>query len=47
MIVVNPRKKTVAFHRSPTDMVVFKESDAIEGGDVAPGWRMPIRELFQ
>ena len=46
VVVVNPRKRTVAVHRSGGEGVVLTEEDELDGGDVVPGWRVPIRELF-
>ena len=42
VIVVNPRRRSVRVHRSPTEIDDLVEGDAIEGGDVVPGWSMPI-----
>jgi hypothetical protein len=33
-------------YRSRSDVVVVAESEEIDGGDVVPGWRIPVRELF-
>jgi Uma2 family endonuclease len=46
VLVVNPRRRTVAVHRSPTNVTVLTEADQIEGGDVVPGWVLPVRALF-
>lgn len=46
VIVVNPRNKTVRVHRSPTDVVSLTIDDTLDGGDVVPGWRMPLTEIF-
>ena len=46
VIVVNPRRRSVRVHRSPTEVDDLVEGDAIEGGDVVPGWSMPISGLF-
>jgi Uma2 family endonuclease len=46
VVVVNPRKRTATVYRSRSDIAVLTESDALDGGDVIPGWRLPIRELF-
>ncbi len=45
VIVVNPHRRTVAVHR-PTSITVLTENDAVEGGDVVPGWRVSVQELF-
>lgn len=46
VIVVNPRRRTATIHRSPTDVRPLTENDAIDGGDVVPGWTLPLRDLF-
>ena len=46
VIVVNPRRRSVRVHRSPTDIDDLVEGDVIEGGDVVPGWSMPVSGLF-
>lgn len=44
--MLNPRHRTVAVHRSPTDMRHLTIDDTLDGEDVVPGWRLPVRELF-
>lgn len=46
VIVVNPRKRTATVYRSLTDIVVLLEDAEMDGGDVVPGWRLPVRYLF-
>ncbi|MYC06014.1 MAG: Uma2 family endonuclease [Chloroflexi bacterium] len=46
VIVVNPRNNTVRVHRSPTDVVSLTIDDTLDGGDVVPGWRMPLTEIL-
>ena len=43
---VNPHNKTVKVHRSPTDVVALATTDSLNGGDVVPGWRMPLSDIF-
>src|SRR3712207_5653401 len=40
--VFNPKKKTAAVYNSPTDFHVLNETDALEGGDVLPGFRLEL-----
>lgn len=47
VILVNPRRRTVNLHRSPTDMTTLTESDTLELDDIVPGWRMPIQDIFE
>jgi Uma2 family endonuclease len=46
VIVVNPRRRAATVYRSPSDIVILSENDTIDGGDVVPGWTLPLRELF-
>ncbi len=46
VIVVNPRQRSVTVYHSRTDILRLTEADTLEGGDVIPGWQLPIREVF-
>jgi len=46
VIVVNPRQRSVTVYHSRTDMIRLTEEDALDGGDVVPGWQLPITEVF-
>ena len=46
VVVVNPRTQQVLVHLSPTEVKVLGVEDTLGGGDVVPGWMLPIRELF-
>jgi Uma2 family endonuclease len=46
VIVVNPRKRAVTVYRSRTDIAILTEEELIEGGEVVPGWTMPVTSLF-
>jgi Uma2 family endonuclease len=46
VIVVNPRRRTVTIHRSRDQVRQLTEADTIEGGDVVPGWSLPVAVLF-
>ena len=46
VILVMPRKRAVTVYRSLTDMMMLTEHDMLDGGDVVPGWKIPVRELF-
>ena len=46
VIVVNPRHRTVAVHRSPTDVRHLTVGDTIDAEDLLPGWTVPVRQLF-
>jgi len=46
VIVVNPRRRAATIYRSPSDVQLLTADDSIEGGDVVPGWTLPLRHLF-
>lgn len=46
VIVVNPRGRTVAAHRSATEVRHLTADDVLDGEDVVPGWSVPVKELF-
>jgi len=44
--VLYPATRSVAVHRSLEDVRVLSEEDALEGGEVIPGFACEVRELF-
>jgi Uma2 family endonuclease len=46
VVTVNPRLRSATVFRTRSNIQVLRENDAIEGGDVVPGWTLPLRELF-
>jgi Uma2 family endonuclease len=46
VIIVHPTRRTVAVHRSGTAVDLLGESGVLDGGDVVPGWSVPVRDLF-
>lgn len=46
VVVVNPRKRAVTVYRSLSDVVVLTNHDILDGGDVVPGWKLPLGNLF-
>lgn len=47
VIVLEPSTHTVKVYRSTTDDIILTEADTLDGGDVVPGWRMPVSEIFE
>lgn len=43
---VNPRRHTVTVYTSPTTSTRLTEADTLTGGDVLPGFALPLAELF-
>lgn len=46
VIVVDPWKRWVTVYHSRADIHVLGENDVLDGGDVVPGWTLPVKELF-
>ena len=44
--VVNPKRRSVSVYRSMTDVARLSEADELEGGEVVPGFRCKVSELF-
>ena len=44
--VVSPKLHAVTVYRSLTDVTVLTERDKLDGGDVVPGFTIPIAEIF-
>ena len=47
VVVVDRRRRTISVHRSQTDVAIFTETDTTEIDDVIPGWRMPVRDVYE
>ena len=46
VLVLDPRRRTVAVHRPGADARHLTVDDTLDGEDVVPGWSVPVRELF-
>jgi Uma2 family endonuclease len=44
--IVDPKTRTVAVYTSVRKPTILKESQTLDGGDVLPGFALPLRELF-
>jgi Uma2 family endonuclease len=44
--VVDPDKKTVTVFTGPDDSTTLTEADTLTGGDVLPGFELPLAEYF-
>ena len=45
VVVVNPRNHTVQSH-TLDGVTELTEADTLDGGDVVPGWRLPVADIF-
>jgi Uma2 family endonuclease len=43
---VDPESRTVQVYTSPEDSITLTERDTLDGGDVLPGFQLPLKELF-
>ena len=46
VVVVNPRNRTATVRVAGMNPVILNVGDTLDGGDVVPGWRMPVAEIF-
>lgn len=46
VVVVNPRRRTVAVHQPGQVVRVLTEADVLDGEQVVPGWQLPVRAIF-
>jgi len=44
--LVNPVTRTVVDFRAEMDPLTLSESDTLDGGDILPGFRVPVAEIF-
>ncbi|MGQ9909799.1 MAG: Uma2 family endonuclease [Candidatus Flexifilum sp.] len=44
--VVYPRQRRIAVYSSPLRSQIVTEADTLDGGDVLPGFRVPVRKIF-
>jgi Uma2 family endonuclease len=47
VIVVNPRRRTASIYRPPWSVQLLTEADTLDGGEVVPGWTLPVAALFE
>jgi len=43
---VDRKRRTVTVHRSPAEVVTLPEQDELDGGEVGPGFRNRVAEIF-
>ena len=46
VVVMNPRQRSATVYKSPSDITALAEADVLIGGDIVPGFRLAIREIF-
>jgi Uma2 family endonuclease len=45
--VVYPSQSMVYVYTSPKDLRILTEGDELDGGDVVPGFRIPVQRIFE
>ena len=45
--VVSPQQQTVKVQCSLKDITVLTEDNVLDGGEVVPGWQLPVKEIFE
>ena len=46
VVVVDSRRRVAVVHIPGREPVTLTEQDALDGGDVVPGWSMPVADIF-
>ena len=46
LVVIDPHQRNATVCRAPGDICVLTEGDMLDGGDVVPGWKMPLEDVF-
>jgi Uma2 family endonuclease len=44
--IVNPQNRTITVHSNCSEIVVLTVSDTIQGGDLLPGFSLPVANVF-
>lgn len=44
--IIDPKTKTADVYTSPTDCRHLRAAQSLDGGDVLPGFKLPLKELF-
>jgi Uma2 family endonuclease len=47
VIVIDPRTRTLHAYRRPDRVVVLREAESLDAGDVVPGLLIGVADLFQ
>ncbi len=47
VLIVNPRGRTVTVRRSEREALILSEEETIQGGEVVPGWTLPVGDVFR
>jgi Uma2 family endonuclease len=45
--VIRPRTQTITVYRSLSEIRVLTAADTLDGGDILPGFTVPVKEIFE
>ncbi|MBI4265967.1 MAG: Uma2 family endonuclease [Acidobacteria bacterium] len=45
--VVSPKRRSVSLHRAGAPVVVLRDTDTLDGGDVVPGFTLRVAQIFE
>lgn len=46
VLVINPKRQTISIHRPKIDVKILRREDTFDGGDVVPGFRCQVSDVF-
>lgn len=46
VVLVDPQNREVTVFRPAAGRIELTEDDVLDGEDVVPGWKLPVREIF-
>jgi Uma2 family endonuclease len=46
VLAVNPRRRSVTVYRSQSDITILTGTDVLDGGDVVPGFKLTLQQIF-
>lgn len=47
VVAVDPVDRSASVYRAAEDIVVIGDDGVLDGADVVPGWRLPLRDVFE
>jgi Uma2 family endonuclease len=47
VVIVNPRGRTVTVRLSEKEARILSEGEVLDGGEVVPGWTLPVVDVFR
>ena len=46
VVVINPRTRALTLYGAQGDIAILKEGEVLDGGQIVPGWQVPVVDLF-